>query len=66
MRKMISENRGKHPLSSTAVLYLPREKGGRGLRFIIEEYKLTKIIAAVKLHDNSDPMMRTVQQFEKR
>ena len=65
-RKIISESGGKHPLSSTAVLYLPREKGGRGLRSIEQEYKLIKIKAAVKLHDNSDPMMRTVQQFEER
>ena len=56
----------KHPLSSTATLYLPREKGGRSLRPIKQEYKLIKIKAPVKLHDNSDPMMTTVQQFEER
>lgn len=31
-RKIIVENGGKHPYSSTAILYMPREKGGRGLR----------------------------------
>ncbi|XP_031571639.1 uncharacterized protein LOC116305807 [Actinia tenebrosa] len=65
-RKIISGNGGRHPLSSTAVLYLPREKGGRGLRSIEQEYKLIKIKAAVKLYESPDPMMRAVQQFEER
>ena len=34
VRKIIVENGGKHPYSSTAILYMPREKGGRGLRSI--------------------------------
>ena len=29
-RKIIVENGGKHPCGSTALLYLPRERGGRG------------------------------------
>ena len=48
------------------MLYLPRQKGGRGLWSIEQEYKLIKIKAAIKLHENSDSMMRTVQQFEER
>ena len=36
------------------------------LRSIEQEYTLIKIKAAYKLHENSDPIMRTVQQFEKR
>ncbi|XP_068737747.1 uncharacterized protein [Montipora capricornis] len=65
-RKIIHENGGKHPLSSTAVMYLPRHLGGRGLRSVEREYKLTKIKAAVKLYQNSDPTIRTVQMFEER
>ena len=34
-RKIIVENGGKHPCGSTA-----REKGGRGIHSIEEEYKL--------------------------
>ncbi|PFX18700.1 hypothetical protein AWC38_SpisGene16924 [Stylophora pistillata] len=63
-RKIICENGGRHPLSSIAVLYLPREKGGRGLRAIEQEYKLIKIKAAVKLYESLDPKMKSVQQFE--
>ena len=65
-RKIISENGGKHPLSSTAIMYLAREKGGRGLRSVEREYKLTKIKAAIKLCQNMDPSMRAVQQYEER
>ena len=45
---------------------MPREKGGRGLRSIDEEYKDTKIRAAVKLYRNGDPAMEMVREFEER
>ena len=45
--KIVVENGGKHPSRSTAILYMSREKGGRGLRSIEEEYKVMKIKAAV-------------------
>ncbi|XP_068707674.1 uncharacterized protein [Montipora foliosa] len=66
-RKIICENGGKNPLSSTAMLYLPRDKSGRGLRAFEQEYKLTKKIkSAIKLYENTDPTMRLVQKFEER
>ena len=65
-RKIICENGGKHPLCSTAIMYLAREKGGSGLRSVEREYKLTKIKAAMKLCQNMDPSMRAAQQFEER
>ena len=46
-RKIVVENGGKHSSRSTAVLYMSREKGGRGLRSIEEDYKVMKIKAAV-------------------
>ena len=64
--KVVVENGGKHPHGSTAILYVPREKGGRGLRSIEEEYKVTRIKAAVKLHRNGDPAMAMVREFEER
>ena len=54
--KLISENGGIHPLSSTAVLYLPRATGGRGLKSVEREYKLIKINASKKQYENPDPM----------
>ena len=66
VRKIVVENGGKHPSGSTAILYMPREEGGRGLRSIEEEYKVTKIKAAVKLYRNGDPVMAMVREFEER
>ena len=65
-RKIVVENGGKHPSVSTAILYMPREKGGRGLLSIEEEYKVTKIKTAVKLYRNGDPAMAMVREFEEK
>ena len=59
-RKLISENGGRHPLNSTAVLYLPRDKGGGRLKSVEQECKLIKMKAAIKLYENPNPMMRSV------
>ena len=61
--KLISENGGRHPLSSTAVLYLPGATGVRGLKSVEREYKLIKINATRKPYENPDPMMRSVRIF---
>ena len=63
-RKVVSENGGRHPLSSTALFYLPRVAGGRGMKSVEQEYKLSKIMSAIKLNNNLDPMMNTVRAFE--
>ena len=47
-RKIIVENGGKDPASLTSLLYLPNEKGGRGLRLVEHEYKITKIKSLLK------------------
>ena len=65
-RKIVVENGGKHPSGSTAILYVPRENGGRGLRSIEKEYKVTKIKAAVKLYRNGDPATAMVSESEDR
>ena len=48
-RKIIVENGGKHPASLTSLLYLPREKGCRGMQSVEHEYKITKIKSLLKL-----------------
>ena len=63
-RKIIVENGGKHPASLTSLLYLPREKGGRGLRSVEHEYKNTKIKSLLKLSQNSDQAVEAVREFE--
>ena len=63
-RKIIVENGGKHPASLTSLLYLPREKGGRGLRSVEHEYKLTNIKSLLKLYQNSAQTVEAVREFE--
>ena len=63
-RKIIVENGRKHPASLTSLLNLTRKKGGRGLRSVEQEYKLTKIKSLLKLHQNSDHTMEAVREFE--
>ena len=63
-RKLVTEGGGKHPCGTTSLLYLPRDKGGRGLRSVETECKETKVKAAVKLYQNRDPAMKMVREFE--
>ena len=58
------ENGGNHPKGSTAILYMSRKLGGRGLKSVENEYKNTKIRAVVKLYCNADPTMAAVRSFE--
>ena len=51
-RKIVCENGGKHPLRLKATDYQPRAQGGRGMRSVEEEYKMTKIKSAIKLYSN--------------
>ena len=53
-----------HLERSTAILYVSRMLGGRGLTSVDHEYKNDKIKAAVKLYCNSDPTMTAVRSFE--
>ena len=55
-RKIIVEFGGKHPQGSTAILYMSRKCGGRGLRSVETTYKDIKIKAAMKLYYNPLPI----------
>ena len=48
----------------TAILYISRKLGGRGLKSVENEYKNTKIKAAVQLYYNANPTMAAVRSFE--
>ena len=56
--------RGKHPLRFTALVYLPRGLGSRGLKSVEREYKQVKVKAAVRLYTNEDPATEVVRRFE--
>ena len=66
VRKIMVANGGRHPTSSNATLYLPRSIGGRGLRSVEQEYKLTKIKAALEMYENPDPTIGIVRMFDKK
>ena len=63
-RKIIVENGGNHPKGSIVILYMSRKLRGRGLKSVENEFKNTKIKAAVKLNCNADPRMVAVRSFE--
>ena len=47
-------------------MYLSRDNGVRGSRSVKQEYKLSRIKAAVKLYQNPDSCMKTFQMFEEK
>ena len=51
------------PNGSTSILYMPRKLLGRCLKSVENEYKNTKIKAAVKLYCNADPTMAAVRSY---
>ena len=57
-RKIMVENGGRHPVGTRDLLYLPRKVGGRGLKSIEAEYMFTKVKAAERLYNNSDPTIQ--------
>ena len=65
-RKIIVENGGKHSSASSDLLYLSGRLGGRGLKSIESEYKITKIKLATRLYANADPTMGLVRRFEEK
>ena len=65
IRKAMNTNGAKHTNLMNEVNYLPRCKGGRGLRSLEETYKMTKVKLAVKLINDKDNRMDIVKQYHK-
>ena len=63
IRKIMNKCGAKHTNQMNALLYLPRSKGGHGLRSLEYTYKEIKIKAAAKLMNDVDKRMRVVAQF---
>ena len=64
--KIVSENVGKHPQGSLAMIYLSRKCGEGGMKSVKREYKNTMIKTAVKLFSNPDQGMAAVRSFEEK
>ena len=65
-RKIINECHGKHKYESTQLLYLPSEKGGKGLMEIEALYKHAKIKAAHYINTSDDVHIKLVKSFQKK
>jgi hypothetical protein len=64
IRDVMNAAQAKYSLQMNASLYLPRNRGGRGLRMLEATYKKTRIKAALNLIIHSDPRMRCVKMFD--
>ena len=61
----MNKQSAKYKLQVNSSLYLPRSKGGRGLKQVEYTYKATRIKAAMKILTDKDPEMMLVKKFDK-
>ena len=66
IRTILNKVKAKYMLQANSSLYIPRNKGGRGLKNLETTYKKTKVIAAMNLLTRNDPRMECVRKFEKK
>ena len=65
MRNVMNTAAAKHTDLMNSILYLPRGKGGRGMRSLERSYKEIKIKTALKIYKNNDKRMKIVREFHK-
>ena len=65
IRDILNKNDAKYSLQLNASLYLPRYKGGRGLKNFEMMYKKTRVKAAMNLLTGQDPRMLCVKEFDR-
>ena len=56
-RKVVEKHKGKHISESIAMLYLPRNCGGRGFKSVEDTYKISKIKVAHHINISKDSRM---------
>ena len=64
VRTVVVENGGKYPAGSSALFYLPRAVGGRGMKSVETVYKMTKIKTTLKIHGSTDPTVKLVKNWD--
>ena len=65
VREALVKNGAKHYQQMNDLLYLTKNKGGKGLKSIEQSYKETKVKSAVKLLQSTDQRMDMVKQFHR-
>ena len=63
-RKIMHKNLSLHPNASVARLYIPRDRGGRGLVALEDMYKRIMISTATRIHHSKDPLLKLVASHE--
>ena len=66
IRDCMNVTGSKHTNLMNAVNYMPRAKGGRGLRSLEQSYKSSKIKLALKIFEETDPRMKIVKEYHER
>ena len=64
VRKILTDNKGRHPCASVHLMYLPRSMGGRGLKSVEQEYKELKIKTAFHLYTSTDQAVKAAAQAD--
>ena len=65
IRKIMNDTRSKYSLQIHESKYLPRSKGGRGLKNFEYTYKKTRVKTGIKLLTSNDPNIVCVKHFDK-
>ena len=63
-RQLMNDNKAKHKHESNSLLYLPVDKGGKGMQELETLYKTTKIKTAHYLTVSADPHVQLVSTFQ--
>ena len=65
IRDIMNKHNAKYSLQLNASLYLPRNKGGRGLKNFESMYKKCRIKAAINLLTTNDPRIICVKEMDR-
>ena len=64
LRDIMNRNKAKYKLQLNSILYLPRNKGGRGIKNMEITYKQLKVKSALKLVTETEPRIRIVRIYQ--
>ena len=64
VRKILIDNKRRHPCASVHLMYLSRSMGCRGLKSVQQEYKELKIKTALHLYTSTDQAVKEAAQSD--
>ena len=63
VREVMNRNQAKYKLQINSSIYLPRNKGGRGLKNLENTYKQIRIKTAINIVEQKEPRIKLVKKF---